>query len=100
MEDAIAQAITPQNKLNLRQIAAEFDVNRTTLQCCLAGLTNRHHEHIKQQKLLTEEKNTLTSWVKHLCEWKWAPPLSVLQMNAEALIQTHLPDWQDSLGEK
>ena len=60
MEDAIAQAITPQNKLNLRQITAEFDVNRTTLQRRLAGLTNRHHGYIKQQKLLTEKENALT----------------------------------------
>ena len=92
MEDAIAQAITPQNELNLRQIAAEFDINRTTLQHHLAGLTDCHHRHIKQQKLLTEEENVLAGWVKRLCEWKWAPPLSVLQMNAKTLIQARLPD--------
>ena len=100
MEDAIAQAITPQNELSLRQIAAEFDVNRTTLQRRLAGLTDRHHGHIKQQKLLTEEENTLTGWVKRLCEWKWVLSFSILQMNAKTFIWVHLLDWQGSLDEK
>ena len=61
MEDAIAQIITPQNKFNLHQIVAEFDVNQTTLQHCFANLTNCHHKHIKQQKLLTKKENALTN---------------------------------------
>ena len=98
MENAIAQANSPENIFSLRQIARDFGVPYFTLHDRVHARPNRSQGHKSQQKLTEEEENALATHLVRLASHDWPPSLRLLRQIASTLLRRRAGDKSAQVG--
>ena len=83
----MAEAISSENTLSVRRLAAAHAVPRSTLGYRLRGRPDRSRGHAGQAALMEEEEDALVVAVERLCDWHWAPTRPHVQSLAEDLLR-------------